>query len=124
MIYRILADAVVLLHFTFVIFVVLGGFLLQRWPRLVYIHVPVAVWGVLIEFAGWICPLTPLENHFRRLGGEAGYEGGFIDHYIIPILYPGALTRTLQYVLGSIALLINILAYFLYFRRRRAEKSG
>ena len=124
MIYRLLADAVVLLHFTFVIFVVLGGFLLQRWPRVAYIHLPAAVWGVLIEFAGWICPLTPLENHLRRLGGEAGYEGGFIDHYIIPILYPGALTRTLQYALGAIALLINILAYVLYFRRRRAEKPA
>jgi uncharacterized membrane protein YhhN len=123
MIYRVLADAVVLFHFSFVLFVVLGGFLLRRWPRLVYLHVPIAVWGVLIEFAGWICPLTPLENHLRRLGGEAGYEGGFIDHYIIPVLYPGGLTRTLQYVLGISALLINILAYVLYFRRRREEKT-
>lgn len=123
MIYRVLADAVVLFHFSFVLFVILGGFLLRRWPRLVYLHVPIAVWGVLIEFAGWICPLTPLENHLRRLGGEAGYEGGFIDHYIIPVLYPGGLTRTLQYVLGIFALLINILAYVLYFRRRRVEKS-
>lgn len=123
MIYRVLADAVVLFHFSFVLFVILGGFLLRRWPRLVYLHVPIAVWGVLIEFAGWICPLTPLENHLRRLGGEAGYEGGFIDHYIIPVLYPGGLTRTLQYVLGILALLINILAYVLYFRKRRAEKG-
>ena len=123
MMYRLLADAVVLFHFTFVLFVILGGFLLRRWPRLVYLHVPIAIWGVLIEFAGWICPLTPLENHLRRLGGEAGYEGGFIDHYIIPVLYPGGLTRTLQYVLGVLALLINILAYLLYFRRRRAEKG-
>lgn len=123
MIYRVLADAVVLFHFSFVLFVILGGFLLRRWPRLVYLHVPIAVWGVLIEFAGWICPLTPLENHLRRLGGEAGYTGGFIDHYIIPVLYPGGLTRTLQYVLGIFALLINILAYVLYFRRRRAEKG-
>ena len=123
MMYRLLADAVVLFHFTFVLFVILGGFLLRRWPRLVYLHVPIAIWGVLIEFAGWICPLTPLENHLRRLGGEAGYEGGFIDHYIIPVLYPGGLTRTLQYVLGVLALLINIQAYLLYFRRRRAEKG-
>jgi hypothetical protein len=123
MIYRVLADAVVLFHFSFVLFVILGGFLLRRWPRLVYLHVPIAVWGVLIEFAGWICPLTPLENHLRRLGGEAGYTGGFIDHYIIPVLYPGGLTRTLQYVLGIFALLINILAYVLYFRKRRAEKG-
>lgn len=123
MIYRVLADAVVLFHFSFVLFVIMGGFLLRRWPRLVYLHVPIAVWGVLIEFAGWICPLTPLENHLRRLGGEAGYEGGFIDYYIIPVLYPGGLTRTLQYVLGIFALLINILAYVLYFRRRRAEKG-
>lgn len=124
MMYRLLADAVVLFHFSFVIFVVLGGFLLRRWPRLVYLHVPIAIWGVLIEFAGWICPLTPLENHLRRLGGEAGYEGGFIDHYIMPVLYPGGLTHTLQYVLGLSALLINVLAYTLYFRRRRREKSS
>ena len=119
MIYRLLADVVVILHVGFVAFVVLGGFLLRRWPRLVYAHVPVAVWGVLIEFAGWVCPLTPLENSLRRRGGEAGYEGGFIDNYVMPVLYPIGLTRNVQYLLGLFALLMNIVAYTMFLRRRR-----
>lgn len=119
MIYRLLADIVVIIHLGFVVFVVLGGFLLRRWPRLVWVHVPAAVWGVMIEFAGWICPLTPLENEFRERGGQAGYEGGFIDHYLVPLLYPGALTRPVQLSLGVLALGINVLAYWLFFRWRR-----
>jgi hypothetical protein len=124
MIYRLLADAVVLFHFSFVLFVILGGFLLRRWPKLVYAHVPIAIWGVLIEFAGWICPLTPMENHLRRLGGQAGYEGGFIEHYIIPVLYPSGLTRGTQYVLGALALAMNVAAYGLLIRSRRANKRA
>lgn len=119
MIYRLLADAVVLLHIGFVIFVMLGGFLLRRWPKLIYAHVPAAVWGVLIEFAGWVCPLTPLENAFRARGGQAGYEGGFIDHYIIPILYPAGLSRNVQWVLGVFALAVNVIAYSLFLRRTK-----
>ena len=119
MIYRILADAVLVLHLAFVVFVVAGGFLLRWWPKLVWLHVPVAVWGVLIEFAGWICPLTPLENSLRHRGGQAGYEGGFVDNYIMPVLYPIGLTRNVQYALGMFVLLINLVAYALFFRRRR-----
>ncbi len=118
MIYRLLADAVVVIHLGFVVFVVLGGFLLRRWPNLVYAHAPAAIWGVLIEFAGWLCPLTPLENALRARGGHAGYEGGFIDHYLIPILYPGALSRGMQLALGSFAFGINAVAYYLAWRRR------
>src|SRR5687767_4687284 len=118
MIYRLLADAVVVIHLGFVVFVVLGGLLLRRWPKLVYVHAPAAIWGVLIEFAGWICPLTPLENALRARGGQGGYEGGFIDHYLIPILYPGALNRGMQLALGLIALGINVFAYYLAWRRR------
>lgn len=122
MIYRLLANVVVILHLGFVAFVILGGFLLRRWPRLVYVHVPVAIWGALIEFAGWVCPLTPLENHLRRLGGQAGYRGGFVEHYLIPVLYPRALTRNVQYVLGAVVIAINVVAYVRFSRRRR--KTG
>jgi hypothetical protein len=97
----------------------LGGLLVLRWQWVAVLHVPAAIWGILIEFAGWICPLTPLENSFRRLGGEAGYAGGFIDHYIQPVVYPSGLTRGTQVVLGSLALLVNLIAYGLVVARRR-----
>jgi hypothetical protein len=124
MIYRLLADIVVVVHLGFVVFVVLGGFLLRRWPKLIWVHLPAAAWGVMIEFAGWICPLTPLENEFRRRGGEAGYEGGFIDHYLLPVLYPGTLTRGVQLALGGLVLGINVVAYMLYFRHRKALEAA
>ncbi len=125
MLYRLAADTVVFLHFAFTVFVVLGGFLAWRWRKLAWIHVPAAVWGAFIEFAGWICPLTPLENHFRRLAGEAGYTGGFIEHYLLPVLYPRGLTPTIQIILGIIVVVVNGYAYWVYFRRRRhpADKS-
>ena len=86
--YRLLADMVLIFHAAFVVFVVLGGLLTLRWPRMAWVHVPVVLWGAGIEFVGGICPLTPLENHWRRLAGEQGYAGGFIDHYIVAVLYP------------------------------------
>jgi hypothetical protein len=118
MIYRFLADLVVVLHVCFVVFVMLGGFLLLKWPRLIYAHVPAALWGVMIEFGGWICPLTPLENALRVKGGEAGYHGDFIDHYVLALLYPHGLTRGIQWILGGFALTVNVIAYTIYFRRR------
>lgn len=123
MIYRALADLVVLVHFGFVLFVVLGGLLVLRWPRLAWVHVPAAIWGVSIEFFGWICPLTPLENHWRALGGQAGYSGGFIQHYIVSILYPNELTRGVQIVLGSLVLALNGFVYWRLFSTRRAVPS-
>ena len=121
-IYRALADLVVTLHLGFVLFVVFGGLLVTRWPRLVWIHIPAAVWGAAIEYTGWICPLTPLENSLRVRGGEAGYAGGFIEHYLLPTLYPQGLTRGTQFVLGSLVLMINAAAYgaLLLRTRRRA----
>jgi hypothetical protein len=121
-IYRALADLVLTLHLGFVLFVVVGGLLVMRWPRLVWIHIPAAVWGAAIEYAGWICPLTPLENSLRARGGEAGYAGGFIEHYLVPTLYPQGLTRGAQFVLGSLVLMINAAAYgaLLLRTRRRA----
>jgi len=101
------------------LFVIFGGFLLRRWPGLIYAHIPADIWGVLIEFGGWVCPLTPLENSLRMRGGEAGYRGDFVDHYLIPILYPHGLTRNIQGLLGTLVLVINIVAYALYFRSKR-----
>jgi hypothetical protein len=108
---RALADVIVVLHFGFLLFVVLGGLAVLRWPRLAWLHVPAAIWGVLIEFFGWICPLTPLENHFRALGGQAGYSGGFIQHYIVSVLYPDQLTRGTQLMLGALVLALNAIVY-------------
>ena len=121
--YRLAADVVVLLHLAFTVFVVLGGFLAWRWPRLAWLHIPAAVWGAFIEFTGWVCPLTPLENHFRSLAGEAGYAGGFLEHYVIPVLYPRGLTPTIQVILGAVVILVNGYAYSVYFRRRRQRTN-
>ncbi len=119
MVYRWLADALVVLHAGFVCFVVLGGLAVLRWPRLAWIHVPAAVWGVVVELSGWICPLTPLENAWRERAGEAGYSGSFIDHYLVPILYPAGLTRTAQLVIGTCFLILNLGVYGLLYRRWR-----
>ena len=120
MVFRSLADLLVGLHFLFVLFVVGGGFLTWRWPRVAWTHVPVALWGTLIELAGWICPLTPLENDLRRAAGDAGYAGGFIEHYVIPVVYPAGLTREIQLALGLAVIMINAVAYGgLVWRRRR-----
>ena len=117
----LLADLVVAVHFGFVVFVVLGGLLVLRWPKLAYLHVPAAVWGAVIELAGWICPLTPLENSLRRQAGSVGYSGDFIEHYILPILYPSALTRDIQLLLGFLVIAANLGIYAYVFRRRGGE---
>ena len=121
-----LADLIVALHFGFVLFVVLGGFLVLRWWRVAWVHLPAAIWGAWIEFTGRLCPLTPLENHYRRLGGQAGYPGGFIEHYILPVLYPHGLTRGVQIALGVIVVTLNagLYAWALSRRRRRNVSFG
>jgi len=119
LIYRVLADLVLAVHFGFVLFVVLGGLLVLRWPRLAWVHIPAAIWGVLIEYAGWICPLTPLENSFRVKSGEAGYSGGFVEHYLLPTLYPAGLTRSIQLVLGSAVLVLNLAVYAVVLSKMR-----
>lgn len=119
MLYRLLADIVVVTHFVFVAFAVAGGMVALRWPRVVWVHVPCAVWGALIELFGWVCPLTPLEVFLRRLGGEAGYAGGFVERYVFSILYPRGLTRTHQIILGLLVLAVNTVIYgYLLWRRR------
>lgn len=115
---RLAADAVALLHLAFVLFVVFGGLLVARWPRLAGLHLPAMAWGVLIEFAGWTCPLTPLENGLRHVVGQAGYAGGFIDHYLWPLLYPAGLTRERQWALGAGVLILNGAVYGLLLARR------
>jgi len=112
----ILADFLVLLHLLFVAFVVAGGFLLLRWPKIAWLQVPAAVWGASIEFSSGICPLTPLENHLRALGGEAGYSVSFVERYLMPILYPANLTVPLQIVLGGLVVAVNLAAYTLAYR--------
>ena len=116
MLYRWLADLVLAVHLAFVAFVILGGFLVWRWRWLAWVHVPVGLWGMAIEYAGIVCPLTPLENRLRQLGGEAGYRGGFIEHYVTAALYPEGLTREMQLVLGTAALVVNLLVYWRAFR--------
>jgi hypothetical protein len=123
MLFRSLADVVIVTHFAFVLFVIFGGLLVPRWPNVAWVHLPVALYGVLIEYIGFICPLTPLEIWLRQHGGEQGYTGGFVAHYITAILYPMGLTRTLQIVLGSLVLVINggVYLYVLTRRTRRAH---
>ena len=121
--YRLLADAALLAHATFVAFVMLGGLLVLRRPRLAWIHLPVVAWGAAIEFIGGICPLTPLENHWRRLAGEQGYAGGFVEHYIVALLYPEGLTRNLQLALGLIVLAVNAAVYAYAWRTAKASRT-
>lgn len=121
MLYRFLADATVVLHGLFILFVVFGGLLVVRWPRVAWVHLPCAAWGALVALAGWVCPLTPLENRFRRLAGEGGYPGGFIETYLIPMIYPGAvLTREVQVGLGLAVVAVNAAAYWWVWRKRRS----
>ena len=109
--YRLAADAIVLLHVAFIVFVVLGGLLALRRPWVAALHVPAAVWAVLLESFGWICPLTPLEVELRIAGGEAGYRGGFVDNYIVPLVYPATLTQPVQWALATFVFLFNAAIY-------------
>lgn len=121
MLYRLLADGLLVLHLGFILFVVLGAFLVARWPRLIWLHLPAVAWGIGIEVAGRVCPLTPLENHLRRLGGEAGYSGSFIERYLLPLIYPEELARTLQILLAAGVALVNLAAYAWLYRRYRRQ---
>ncbi len=123
--YHLLAELVVLLHAAFVLVVVFGGLAVLRWPRLAWIHLPTAAWGALIEIAGWVCPLTPLENSLRQMGGQVSYGGGFIEHYIVPVLYPPGLTRGTQIGLGIAVVILNsaIYGWMLAGRGRVAPRS-
>ncbi|MDH1262598.1 DUF2784 domain-containing protein [Pseudomonas sp. GD03944] len=121
------ADAVLLIHLLFILFAVLGGLLLLRWSWLIWLHLPAAVWGVTVEVLHLQCPLTPLENSLRHAAGEAGYEGGFIEHYLVPIIYPAGLTPQIQLWLGAFVLIVNLLVYGVIgwraWRSRRSLRS-
>jgi hypothetical protein len=125
-VYGLLADAVLVAHLAFVLFVTLGGLLVLKWRRLGWLHIPAAAWGATIEFAGWICPLTPLENDLRARAGQSGYEGDFIARYLMPVVYPDGLTRQDQLLLGSAALAINLAIYVWLLRQggQRITDSG
>ena len=124
MLYSLLADTVVAVHLAFVGFVVLGGLAVWRWPRLAWLHLPAVVWGIGIELSGDICPLTPWENWLRRRAGDAGYQGDFVEQYLLPLLYPVGLTRTDQVVLGCLVIVVNAAAYgWLWSRRRGVGRS-
>jgi hypothetical protein len=116
--FRILADAVLVLHLAFIAFVMLGGLLVLRAPRLAWLHLPAVAWGAGIAFLGGICPLTPLENRLRALGGEGGYGGGFIEQYLTALIYPSGLTRGVQAALGALVVAVNLAVYLRLLRRR------
>ena len=122
MTYALLADAVVALHVAFILFVVAGALMVARWPRLAWLHLPCVAWGSVVELCGWICPLTPLEVRLRRLAGDTGYAGGFLERYIEPLLYPDALTREVQVALGVGAALLNLALYAWLLQRARRER--
>ena len=119
--YSLAADAVLVLHLGFVLFVGLGGLLALRWPRIAWIHIPAAVWGAAIEFGGWICPLTPIENDLRLRAGESPYTGDFVARYLLPVIYPEGLTRDAQIVVGLGVVLLNAAIYAVVYRRQRTS---
>lgn len=123
MIYSLAADLVILLHLLFIIFVIAGGLLAIRWYWSPLLHLPAFAWAALLELNSWVCPLTPLENHLRSLAGEQGYAGGFIEHYLLPVIYPSGLTSGDQLLLGVILIVMNILVYA-YVLLRRVSRAG
>jgi hypothetical protein len=117
--YFLLADLVLILHLSFVLFVLFGGLLALKWRRAMWLHLPAVVWGAVVEFSGWICPLTPLEDWLRARGGSQGYEGDFLEHYLLALLYPDGLTQATQVVLGFIVLVVNLIVYGWLWHRSR-----
>jgi hypothetical protein len=120
--YNVLSDVIVSVHFLFILFVICGGLLVIRWPRVAFVHLPAAVWGAIVEIFGWICPLTPLENHFRDLAGKTLYSGDFVARYLLPVIYPENLTTTIQQFLGCLVIVVNIILYTIAIRKHLNER--
>ena len=116
----VLADLVVVAHFGFILFAIFGALLALRWRRAPWLHLPALAWGAWIEVSGGVCPLTPLENDLRRAAGEEGYGASFIEHYLLPVIYPAGLTREVQWVLAGALIAVNVALYAFVIRRRRA----
>lgn len=116
MLYQLLASVVAIIHFAFIVFVIGGGLLLLRWPKLMWIHLPAAIWGFVIEMMGWYCPLTGIENWLLRRAGREGYSGGFVSHYIFALIYPAGLTRTVEIAIGAFVLIVNVSVYVRVFK--------
>lgn len=122
MFFRLAADAVLLLHLAFILFVLLGGALAVRWRWLPVIHLPAAAWGFYVEISGRGCPLTGLENRFRILAGQSGYTDSFVEHYLLALIYPSGLTREIQWLLAGVVLAVNLAIYAWLWQRRRAAR--
>ncbi len=121
MLYQALADVVALTHLAFIVFALLGGLLALRWRWIPWVHLPAACWGVAVEFFGWFCPLTPIENALHRASGAAGYLGGFIERHLGPIIYPAELTREFQLFLAGVLIGVNVAVYLVVWRRRHTD---
>ena len=120
---RLAADAVVVFHLLFIAFAVAGGALVLRWPRVAFVHLPAAAWAAYTEFSGTICPLTPLENALRHAAGQAGYRGGFVDEYLVRVIYPPGLTPSIQLAIGVGLVVVNAALYAWAFAPRRRRRA-
>ncbi len=119
MFYRLTADLLLVAHLLFIVLVLVGGLLVLRWPRFAWAHLPIVVWGFLVELMGWVCPLTPLEQSLRRAAGDGAYRGSFIEHYLVPLIYPEGMTHSTRMLFAAIVATFNILIYTgLYLRHR------
>jgi hypothetical protein len=123
-VYNVLANAIVLAHFLFIAFIICGGLLVIRWPHIAIVHLPAAVWGAVVEIFGWVCPLTPLENHFRLLEGDSSYRGDFITRYLLPVIYPEYLTTEIQQFFGGLVIIINLIFYIIAIQKQRLHKKN
>lgn len=124
MFFRIIADITLMVHFLFIVYVLLGALLVLKWRKTIFIHLPVVLWGVLIEYIGWICPLTPLENYFRMKAAGVTYSGGFIAQYLFNLIYMPGLTKEIQILLGSIVLIVNVFIYSVVYRKTKKIRKN